>query len=76
MLTNSIKSNWTLEQLHWRLLPEGDLVQWDGMVSWFLRQVRVDPAVLENAYIKAWHAAAAGLMHNNSLRARALTVPA
>jgi hypothetical protein len=76
MLTNSIKSNWTLEQLQWRLLPEGDFVQWDGMVGWFLRQVRADPAVLENAYIKAWHAAAAGLMHNDSLRARALTVPA
>jgi len=25
MLTNSIKSNWTLEQLQWELLPPGDV---------------------------------------------------
>lgn len=58
MLTNSIKSNWTLEQLQWRLLPEGDLTKWDGLLSWFLHQAKADPAVLENTYIKRWHAAA------------------
>jgi 5-methylcytosine-specific restriction endonuclease McrA len=74
MLTNSIKSNWTLEQLQWRRLPQDDPAQWDGMVGWFLHQVKAQPALLENPYIKDWHAAAAGLMHNDSLRARAFTV--
>ncbi len=64
MLTNSIKSNWTLEQLQWQLLPSGDLAEWDGMVGWFVRQVSADPSVLGNAYIKRWHGAAAELMHN------------
>ena len=69
MLTNSIKSNWTLEQLQWRLLPEGDLTKWDGMMDWFLRQVDADPVVLENTYIKRWYAAASMFIHNNySLR--------
>ena len=69
MLTNSIKSNWTLEQLQWRLLPEGDLTKWDGMMDWFLRQVDADPVVLENTYIKRWYAAASMFVHNNySLR--------
>ncbi len=66
MLTNSIKSNWTLEQLQWRLLPKGDLTTWDGMMSWFLHQVDADPAVLENTYIKRWHVAAVKAMRNNS----------
>jgi len=65
MLTNSIKSSWTLEQLQWHLLPKGDLTQWDGMMEWFLRQAEADPVVLENTYIKRWYAAAR-LMYNNS----------
>ena len=52
MLTNSIKSNWTLEQLQWRLLPAGELAEWDGMVGWFLQQVSADSVVLQNTYIK------------------------
>lgn len=64
MLTNSIKSNWTLEQLQWRLLPEGDLSEWDGMMGWFLRRVDADPAVLKNNYIKRWYAAASRFSYN------------
>ncbi len=67
MLTNSIKSNWTLEQLQWTVLPKGSLKEWDGMACWFLRQVEKDPAVLQNSYIKRWHSAALELMHNNLL---------
>lgn len=58
MLTNSIKSNWTLEQLQWTLQPPGTCSDWDGMVSWFLHQVETDPEVLANPYIKKWHSAA------------------
>jgi hypothetical protein len=65
MLTNSIKSNWTLEQLQWQLLPAGDLAVWDGLVGWFLGQVTTDPSILRNAYIKRWHRAAAEVMYSN-----------
>ena len=48
MLTNSIKSNWTMEQLQWRIHDRG----------WFLRRVSEDPSALANPYIKKWHGAA------------------
>jgi hypothetical protein len=35
MLRNSAKSNWTLEELGWQLVPAGDL-QWDGLLAWFV----------------------------------------
>ncbi|WP_411871963.1 HNH endonuclease [Vulcanococcus limneticus] len=58
MLTNSIKSNWTLDQLRWSLLLPGDFTAWDGMVSWFLRRVEQDASVLVNLYVRQWYRAA------------------
>lgn len=58
MLTNSIKSNWTLEQLQWELFPKGDLENWDGMFTWFIEQVESDEKLLKHAYIKNWFNAA------------------
>ena len=63
MLTNSIKSNWTLAQLQWELLPKGDMAQWDGMMSWFIEQASRDHSVFENSYIKRWHSAAISCMN-------------
>ena len=54
MLTNSIKSNWTLDELEWDLLPSGSVDDWDGMVGWFIKQTAEDPEVLVNAYIRRW----------------------
>ncbi|MHB8347181.1 MAG: HNH endonuclease [Acidiferrobacterales bacterium] len=58
MHTNSIKSNWTLEDLNWELLPSGRLANWDGLMTWFMQQAAADPAVLGTAYLRSWHAAA------------------
>jgi len=58
MLRNSAKSNWTLEELGWTLLPRGDLKQWDGLVGWFLEYVESNPAHLSDPYIRRWHRAA------------------
>ena len=58
MLTNSIKSNWTLEQLQWDLKPKGDFHEWNGLIHWFIQQVHKDEKKLENSYIKKWHKAA------------------
>lgn len=33
MLTNSIKSHWTIEQLQWQLLPPGSIAEWDGAAT-------------------------------------------
>ncbi|MDY0042504.1 MAG: HNH endonuclease signature motif containing protein [Desulforhabdus sp.] len=70
MLTNSIKGNWTLEQLQWALLPPGSLTEWDGLASWFLAQAESDKSVLESSYIRRWHIALSALMPNHSLQAR------
>jgi len=58
MLTNSIKSNWTLEELEWELKPKGDFKDWDGLIHWFIQQVNRDEKQLEISYIKKWHKAA------------------
>ena len=58
MLTNSIKSNWTLEQLQWELLPPGDIKEWDGMMQWFLNQIDKDSSLLQIPYLKTWWNAA------------------
>ncbi len=58
MLTNSIKSNWTIEQLQWELLPKGNLEDWDGMIHWFVEQVKSDKKLIEVPYIKKWFNAA------------------
>lgn len=58
MLTNSIKSNWTLEQLGWRLHPPGDIHSWDGLLGWFVKQVEDDKTILHEPYFKRWYSAA------------------
>jgi 5-methylcytosine-specific restriction endonuclease McrA len=58
MLRNSAKANWTLDELGWKLLPSGDLRVWDGLLTWFTRQVTTHPELLQNARIAAWHRAA------------------
>ena len=62
MLTNSIKSNWTLEQLQWKLLPSGDIKEWDGMMNWFLDQIEKDNSLLQIPYLKTWRNAAKELL--------------
>lgn len=63
MLTNSIKSNWTLEQLQWKILPAGDLQDWDGMISWFIKQTEKNSNLLNIPYIKTWYNAAKKINH-------------
>ncbi len=58
MIRNSAKSNWTLEELGWQLLPPGDYTQWDGLMGWFLKYIEQDPTHLQNNYLKRWHSAA------------------
>ena len=37
MLHNSVKSNWTIEQLNWKLYPAGDINEYDGLTGLFVR---------------------------------------
>jgi hypothetical protein len=60
MLSNSIKSNFTLDELGWSLHPMGKLDEWDGLIQWFLDYVSEHQSLLDDAYTKKWHKAAVG----------------
>ncbi len=62
MLHNSIKSNWTLEQLKWQLVPQGNYADWDGLTGLFLELVEADPILLEKSYIKGWYRATLNIL--------------
>lgn len=55
MLHNSIKSNWTLEQLNWKLHEPGNYKEWDGLTVLFVKLVEADSSLLGDAYIKKWY---------------------
>lgn len=57
-LKNSIKSNWTLDELGWELHPSGDLNDWDGLINWFLKYTETNPELFEDQYLRSWHKAA------------------
>jgi hypothetical protein len=58
MIRNSAKSNWTLEELGWRLVQPGDMQDWDGLLDWFTTLVSNDKAHLADAYLRRWYYAA------------------
>jgi hypothetical protein len=62
MLNNSIKSNWTLEQLKWSLLEPGNIEDWDGLSRDLIRHVERDKLLLNDQYIKNWYLASIDIM--------------
>ena len=55
MKNNSIKNNYTIDELHWKLYPKGNIADWDGLTSVFLELVNSDKELLKDAYIKNWY---------------------
>ena len=55
MLHNSIKSNWTLEQLNWNLYDAGEFGDYDGLTALFIKLVESDKELLKDTYIKRWY---------------------
>ncbi len=55
MLNNNIKSNWALEQLHWKVIPINELQKWDGLTSGLISLVDTDESLLQDSYIKKWY---------------------
>lgn len=58
MARNFAKMNWTLEELGWKLLPPGDILEWDGLLSWFLRFAESRPDLFTSGSLRQWHRAA------------------
>jgi hypothetical protein len=58
MVRNAAKSAFTLDELGWSLHPPGNTADWDGLVGWFVEQVRADRTLLDDLYLRQWFAAA------------------
>jgi hypothetical protein len=55
MLHNSIKSNWTLDQLQWKLYDAGRFEDWDGLTGLFVKLVEKNDELLKDSYIRRWY---------------------
>ena len=52
---NSAKSIYTLEQLNWRLYPEGDVREWDGLSGLFVELVEKEPELKRIQGVSSWY---------------------
>ncbi len=57
MIRNSAKSNWTIEELGWRLYDKGEIDKWDGLINCFLDLTNKNPLYENDSFIKAWKVA-------------------
>ncbi len=54
MIRNSAKSNWTIEQLGWKLHDRGQLKDWDGLINCFMSLIKKNETYSRNKYIMDW----------------------
>ena len=55
MKNNSIKSNYTIEEIHWSLYPQGKICDWDGLSKVFMKIVDSNEELLKDNYIRSWY---------------------
>ena len=55
MKNNSIKSNYTIEEIGWTLYPKGNIEEWDGLTQVFIELVDNNRELLNDRYIKTWY---------------------
>ena len=55
MKNNSIKNNYTIDELQWKLYPKGNIAEWDGLTNVFLKLVEKDKELLKDSYIRSWY---------------------
>jgi len=67
MLRNSAKTNFTLEELGWRIYPAGNYSDWDGMTNWFMQYVDDNKYLLDSNYIKEWYRTAKSVLNSPKL---------
>jgi hypothetical protein len=58
MVRNAAKAHWTLEELGWRLLPPGDVADWEGLIRWYVAYLDRYPEHRQLAYLQQWYRAA------------------
>ena len=55
MKNNSIKSNYTIDEIHWSLHPQGNITEWDGLSKSFMNLIDSNKELLKDNYIKIWY---------------------
>ena len=55
MKNNSIKSNYSLDEINWELHPSGSVREWDGLTKLFIDLVDQNKELLQDSYIKSWY---------------------
>lgn len=66
MKNNSIKSNYTIDEIHWSLYPKGKISDWDGLTNIFIELVEKDKDLLNDTYIKNWYNISKKFMRQNN----------
>ena len=54
MIRNSAKSNWTLEEIGWKLHDKGQLDNWDGLVHYFIDLTNKNKDYEQDKYVYNW----------------------
>jgi len=54
MIHNSAKSNWTIEEMGWKLHNKGQCDDWDGLISYFIELTNKNPNYEQDKYIHEW----------------------
>lgn len=67
MKNNSIKSNYTIDEIHWKLYPKGSIDDWDGLTSVFIELVDNDKELLKDSYIRSWYKASKDILMTQRL---------
>lgn len=62
MTRNMWKSNASLAEVGWSLVPPGDFAAWNGLSGWFLDYVSRHPECRADKYIADWHRAAVQIL--------------
>lgn len=52
MKNNSIKSNYSLQEIGWKLYEKGNINEWDGLTQIFIELVNKNESLLYDNYIK------------------------
>ncbi len=68
MKNNSIKSNYTIDEIHWSLHPKGKIGDWDGLTGIFLDIVDLNSELLKDNYIKNWYVVSKKLLGNQKAK--------
>lgn len=50
-----MKSNYTIDEINWELYTKGNLEEWDGLTSVFIKLVEDNKELLEDNYVKSWY---------------------